>query len=766
MTMTVEVGGYTPGSVYTSEIFRSQRHIDQVILPYLVVTMSRCKYIPLLLAGLILVAILASGCANVPALIPATTPVTTDLKKFNSTAEIEQYIRDSMVTEQGGPYRTYPVTAIQVNGVWGSGGGPLMAGQESAKSSMAIPAPAAAGATDHSLTGSASGDYSTTNIQVAGVDEPDIVKNDARYIYTISGQNLAIVDAYPAENARVIYKTEISDTPKDLFVTGDRLVLFTQGYDSPGYTQEKTVSGNAEIMPRRPMYSNSPVTHMVIYDISNRSGPRVMKDYTIEGDYTDARMIDSLVYMVTREQVYPYYSDQIIVPALREGTTTVVQPDVWHFDYPDQQYTFTTITAIDAGTGNERNAQTYLLGSGNILYVSPDAIYVSYQNYHPVVYPLRGGMEIAKPGPAPVSLVSGSGASGTASPLTVPQDFNSLDEGQRQAIISGLRSGEQDAIRRQEADQTSTVIHKIAIKDGSIRYVAKGEVPGTLKNQFSMDEYNGNLRVATTSSVYTQSGQYTYNNVYVLNDRMERIGSLTHLAEQETIYSTRFIGDRLYMVTYKRIDPFFVIDLSTPSNPEVLGKLKIPGYSDYLHPYDATHIIGIGKETATNDWGGVSTSGVKIALFDVSDVTNPKQLDKVQIGDAGSDSAALTDHHAFLFDRDKNLLVIPVRAVSMVQVNKGDYYNNQPQVWYGAYVFGLTPETGFSLRGTVQHGSGDNGYYYYGSSGSDVKRSLYIGDVLYTMSAKQIKANSLGNINSTIATVPLPGVGDVYYPMV
>ena len=270
--------------------------------------------------------------------------------------------------------------------------------------------------------------------------------------------------------------------------------------------------------------------------------------------------------------------------------------------------------------------------------------------------------------------------------------------------------------------------------------------------------------MATTSSVYTNSGQYTYNNVYVLNDQMERIGALTHLAEQETIYSTRFIGDRLYMVTFKRIDPFFVIDLSTPSKPKVLGKLKIPGYSDYLHPYDATHIIGIGKETATNDWGGVSTSGVKIALFDVSDVENPKQLDKVQIGDAGSDSAALTDHHAFLFDRNKNLLVIPIRAVSMTQVTKGDYYNNQPQAWYGAYVFGLTPETGFTLKGTIQHGSGDNGYYYYGSSGSDVKRSLYIGDVLYTMSSKQIKANSLDNINTTISTIPLPGTGDVYYP--
>ena len=728
--------------------------------------MSLRKYIPLLFATLILVAILASGCTSVPALTPVTTPVTTDLKKFNSTAEIEQYIRSSMATDHEGVSRAYPVTAM-VSGSDLVSGGLGQTGQESLKSNIAIPVPAAAGATDYSTVSPGAGDYSHTNIQVEGVDEPDIVKNDARYIYTISGQTLTIVDAYPAENAKVVSKTEIPDTPKDLFVTGDRLVLFTVGWESPVNPEEKTAAATADIMPRRPVYSNSPVTHAVIYDIGDRSNPKVMKDYTIEGDYTDARMIGSLVYMVTREQIYPYYYDQIVVPTLREGTKTVVQPDVWYFDNPDPQYTFTTITALDAGTGTEKNAQTYLLGSGNLLYVSPEAMYVSYQKYHPVVYPVSRGIDdIAKPLPASISLISGSGTSGAVASVSVPQDFNAMNEEQRQVIISSLRSGEEDAIRRQEADQTSTVINKIAIKDGTIQYVAKGEVPGTLKDQFAMDEYNNNLRVATTSSVYTQSGQYTYNNVYVLNGQMEKIGALTHIAEQESIYSTRFIGDRLYMVTFKRIDPFFVIDLSSPTNPKVLGKLKIPGYSDYLHPYDATHIIGIGKETTTNDWGGISTSGVKIALFDVTDVTNPKQLDKVQIGDAGSDSAALTDHHAFLFDKNMNLLVIPIRAVSMNQVIKGDYYNNQPQAWYGAYVFGLTPETGFTLKGTVQHGAGDNGYYYYGSSASDVKRSLYIGNVLYTMSSKQIKANSLDNINTTISTIPLPGVGDVYYPMV
>jgi uncharacterized secreted protein with C-terminal beta-propeller domain len=353
-----------------------------------------------------------------------------------------------------------------------------------------------------------------------------------------------------------------------------------------------------------------------------------------------------------------------------------------------------------------------------------------------------------------------SGISKVSAPVLV-EDFNTMSESDKQALIAEMKSGEQEAIRKREIDQSTTIIHKIGINNGAITYLAKGEVSGYLKNQFAMDEFGGNLRVATTSDVWTNRGQYEYNNVFVLDSAMKTIGSLTHIAEQEKIYSTRFIGDHLYMVTFKRIDPFFVIDLSNPSSPKILGKLKIPGYSDYLHPYDKNHIIGIGKETTTNDWGGVSTKGLKLALFDVSDVEHPKQLDKVEIGDSGTDSAALTDHRAFLFDKNKNLLVIPARVVKQIDTS-GKYIGDQQRIWYGAYVFGLTPETGFVLKGTIEHNT-TGGYSWYGSP-FDVKRSLYIGDTLYTLSQKQILANSLTQINKTIATIPLPEGGDVLYP--
>jgi inhibitor of cysteine peptidase len=695
----------------------------------------------ILCASFVLIAVIASGCMSLPA---APTLVSSELKKFNSTAEIEQYLKESIAkSQQDGYYPTFVPTAG-----WSTDSNAVE--RSAQESGIGIAPPGFPQSTE----------YSKTNIQVAGVDEPDIIKNDNRYIYTISGQTLAIIDAYPAEDASIVSKTEIPDTPKDIFVRGDRLVLFSTGTELPG-TGSQPELADSQFAPVPPYYRPySPVTHTMIYDIGDRENPRLLKDYTIEGDYVDARMIGSLVYLITREQIYLYSGDPIFVPALREGTRTVIQPDVWYFDHPESQYTFTTITSLDAANGKEKDAQTYLLGSGTTLYVSEDAIFVSYPRYHPAIYREQ------EVGPGLAVDASGSTGTSFSKMEALPPDFNTLSEEERESILESLRNAEQEAVRRREADQTFTVIHKIGINNGAITYLAKGEVPGTLDNQFSMDEYKGNLRVATTSSVYTpRYGQYTYNNVYVLDRKMATIGSLTHIAEQETIYSTRFIGDRLYMVTFKRIDPFFVIDLSNPQSPKILGKLKIPGYSDYLHPYDATHIIGIGKETTTNDWGGVSTSGIKLALFDVHDVNNPKQLDKVQIGDAGSDSAALTDHHAFLFDRAKNLLVIPIRAVSTAPMIQGGYYKYQPQIWYGAYVFGLTPETGFTLRGTVQHGSGDPGYYYYGSSTSEVKRSLYIGDILYTMSSKQIKANPLADLNTTIATIPLPNVGDILYPV-
>ncbi|MDO9550314.1 MAG: beta-propeller domain-containing protein [Methanoregula sp.] len=697
---------------------------------------------------LIFAAVIAGACMSSTVTAPAG-----DMKKFSSADEIRDYIQNNTQLAQGSDYYG--------NGAWATDrmvAVPAMAVQESSAkgASLSGALPSSGSISSH--------DYSATNVQVAGVDEPDFVKNDARYIYVISGNSLTIVDAYPASSASILSKTDIEETPQEIFINGDRLVLLMTGTSEISETDmqpETGIASKVAMMPRYPYYRSAPVTHAVFYDISDRAHPKLLKDYTIDGDYVTARMIGSTVYLLSRESVYPY-NDRIIVPTVRENSKVIIAPDVYYFDNPERQYDFTTITSFDAQTGATKDAKTYLVGSGNIVYVSPDAMYVSYQKYHNI-YPVRGMVEPA------MGVMQGSGvSSGSAAPVsvsTIMDDFNTMNEVDKQAAIAEMKSGEQEAIQKREIAQSTTVIHKIGINNGAISYIAKGEVPGYLKNQFAMDEYDGNLRVATTSDVWTTRGQYEYNNVFVLDSAMKTIGSLTHIAEQEQIYSTRFIGDRLYMVTFKRVDPFFVIDLSTPTSPKILGKLKIPGYSDYLHPYDKNLIIGIGKETGTNDWGGVSTQGLKLALFDVSDVEHPRQVGKVEIGDAGSDSAALSDHKAFLFDKAKNLLVIPARVVKQDAGQGSKIGGDQSQVWYGAYVFGVNPDTGFVLRGTVEHGTGGGGYYYYGSSRDEVKRSLYIGDTLYTLSPGKILANPLSQINTTVSTIHLDGKDEILYPV-
>ena len=293
-----------------------------------------------------------------------------------------------------------------------------------------------------------------------------------------------------------------------------------------------------------------------------------------------------------------------------------------------------------------------------------------------------------------------------------------------------------------------TIIHKISIDNGKIEYKIQGYAPGNVLNQFSMDEYNGYFRIATTTSGYGTAE--SKNHVYVLDSELNIVGKLEDLASGERIYSARFIGNKAYMVTFRQIDPLFVIDLENPTNPNVLGYLKIPGVSDYLHPYDENHIIGVGRD-ATEEGRML---GMKLSLFDVTDVENPTEISKYIIGERGTSSEALNDHKAFLFSRAKNLLVIPV------QLAEGGKYN----IFQGAYVFSLDIENGFDLKGTVTHRNQTAEEKYYYDYGATIRRSLYIADVLYTISQKMVKMNSLDDM-SEINKVDLPTTKSIQFIM-
>ena len=299
----------------------------------------------------------------------------------------------------------------------------------------------------------------------------------------------------------------------------------------------------------------------------------------------------------------------------------------------------------------------------------------------------------------------------------------------------------------------STNFYKFNLERDNVKFLNKGNVPGRILNQFSMDEYDNHFRVATTKGWTWDETVPSSNNVYVLDSDMNMTGKIEGIAPGEEIFSVRFMGKRAYLVTFKKIDPFFVIDVGDPAFPKVLGKLKIPGFSDYLHPYDENHIIGFGKDTedATEqqmaDWSQDFAwyQGIKVALFDVTDVANPKEMYKVVIGDRGSDSPLLYDHKALLFDKATGLLSFPVTVAEIKDKTAAyDPSTYGDIVFQGAYVYNLSLTDGFKLWGTISHYDANevanqSGYYWYGEK--DIQRVLYIGDYLYTVSRGMVKAN-------------------------
>lgn len=271
------------------------------------------------------------------------------------------------------------------------------------------------------------------------------------------------------------------------------------------------------------------------------------------------------------------------------------------------------------------------------------------------------------------------------------------------------------------SDKTS--LYRVHIEDNTITPQAQGEVPGRILNQFSMDEYNNYFRTATQTS----TNSTPRSNLFVLDMNLSIVGELLDIEVGESLDSARFINTRCYLSTsVVRIDPFFVVDMENVSAPQILGYLKIPGFTRYLHPYDENHLIGVGRD---------ETNNVKVTLFDVSNVSAPKNISEYRFQADWSDTPVLTDHKAFLFDYSKDLLAFPVS----MNYYSYDYYRMQQ----GLMVFKITLDEGLVLKGNVTHlepetGTGDYNHF--------VKRAVYIENVLYTISDAKIKMNSLQDL--------------------
>lgn len=587
------------------------------------------------------------------------------------------------------------------------------------KSSPETAAPAAADGVQAAGEG---GDFSSTNLQVAGVDEADLVKTDGQYIYQISGSRILMIKAQPAESMEVVSTLEFESTgftPSEMYIDDTRLVVVGASYRSepvnPAWPRIYSPPQNQIYPPVR----TEPITRAVFFDIKDKSQIRKIRELDLDGSYLSSRKVGSSFYLLCNKYL-DYYNIQQktgLTPQYRDsvqGDAYLEQrlEDIRYF--PDcVSPNYLIAAALDLNKPAEpADIHTYL-GSGDQVYASQQNLYVAV---HRNDYPLR-----------------------------------SLAEG---------------GVSYQPADNT-TKIYRFALQPGQIQYNGAGKVPGRILNQFSMDESAGFFRIATTSGEIWRSDQYTSsNNVYTLDQNLQIAGRLENIAPGEKIYSTRFIGGRAYMVTFKQVDPFFVLDLQDPRNPKVLGKLKIPGYSDYLHPYDENHIIGFGKDTIeTKPWGEQSVAfyqGMKIAIFDVTDVTQPVEMSRTLIGDRGTDSELLHNHKALLFSADRNLLAFPVTVMEVRDDGYARPGSTFPAygsfAYQGVYVYRIDLLSGLQYRGRITHltpeaylKAGDVWY----DNNLNIRRALYIGDILYTLSDAQVRAHRLADLTE-VKTLQLP----------
>ena len=602
------------------------------------------------------------------------------LEKFNSYAELKSFLQENTQQNTEG---------------FGIGGAEVVraAGSDAVQTFS-----------ESSAAGGSAGSYSQTNIQVTGVDEPDVVKNDGKYIYQIVQNNkVVIVDAFPASEMKIVSELEFDNNVVGLFVYDDKLIVLEAfhgyyGYGAPELATGAVVSDSVVA----PVQQTQPEVNVHVYDLTDIENPDLENIFVSKGNYYTARMINGVVYVVSN---YYANAENPVIPVFASdaGVREIAVSDIYYPVIGDSSFLFTSVLGVDVSE-LEFSGNVFLTGNSGVSYVSRDALYLTHYKYfdyeqfqedmiREVYLPLLPGDVRAEVG----EIIDRDGQLYTKTQdleQAYAKHFNILNADEKQAFQEEFQDSMKDFVYLWSKKYQKTAIHKIELDGMDISYAGSGEVPGYLLNQFSLDENDGYLRVATTTGElwfggFGSAGRTTSgNNLYVLNEDLEIVGSVEDLAAGERIYSARFVGDKAYMVTFRQVDPLYVIDLSDEEDPMVLGYLKVTGFSNYLQPYDDGHLIGIGHEATLEG----RQQGLKISLFDVSDFENPVEVDKYVFEGGWSSSEAEYEHKAVLFDKEKNLLVIPV------SVNNYDYRD----YWQGAYVFDVDTE-GIGLRGKIDH---------------------------------------------------------------
>ena len=650
--------------------------------------------------------LLATAC-SVGGATPTTRPTASETRQPMVNAALASH---SLVQfDQCGAFLDYVIEhAVDLVGPYGFdfGGGywPAVAERdfflEDGAAEFSAPETTTANAASGGIARTAD-EFSTTNLQEVGVDEPDIVKTDGRRIVALSQGTLYLVDV-TGDAPRVIGETALNDfAVRDLFLAGDRVYAIGGGYGGGPMPFERGIAPEG-------MYYPSPTSQMV--EIAIDSGdPEVVRSLVFDGSYISARMVEDAIRVIISSTPHgfvwatpegnglkaereateknrdivrnsdidnwvPYYVEfDAAGNAVDEGN--LVECDRAYAPNEFAGLNMVTVMTVDASAGLEVEDATGLLATGETVYASQENLYVATQRWI---------------------------------------DWNRL-------------TTEDAAIR--EIETATTAIHMFDISNPErTSYEASGEVKGYLLNQFAMSEHEGHLRVASTTQPEWGGDFESESMVTVLGvegNELVAVGQVDGLGEGERIYSVRFIGDVGYVVTFRQVDPLYTVDLSDPTDPTVEGELKIQGYSAYLHPISDDLILGVGQD-ATNQ-GRIL--GTQVSLFDVSDLSDPKRIAQFTL-DEGTNSEAEYDHRAFLHWPQTGLTMLPVQSWSWEEKS------GKEEVFFGA--IGLeVGEDGIELINRVNHpgGKSDNGSWDWLAQ---INRAIVIGDDVYTVSQKGI----------------------------
>ncbi len=561
----------------------------------------------------------------------------------------------------------------------------------------------------------AADDFSETNIQEEGVDEADIIKNDGSHIFLLKGKTVRIISAIPTDTMKEVARISLDEEkilPREMFLDGDRLTLIGEKNGMTVSPYEDVI--RTTIMPDMPYYSGATEVVTLVYDVSDRENPKKLRTVAVEGEYVSSRRIDEMVYVVVnkgwnafRGGPEPIPLDDLL-PAFSDSThpdeVTVAGCDEVRY-IPNFQYqNYLIVASVNTRDASEKAKREVVLGGGNQVYASQKNLYVTNSSWDEIFWE-RGN-------------------------------------------DSGWENTE------------GTDIYKFSLSNGDIAFDGKGRVRGRLLNQFSMSEYNDYFRVATQVG-QAWGSHLSESMVTILDSNLKQTGVIDGIAPGENLKSARFMGKRAFLITFKTVDPLFVIDL-TPTAPKILGKLKIPGWSDYLQPFGEKYLIGFGKEVdesidadkVHSDSAVYYTAvlGMKLSLFDVSDLANPREIQKEVIGSRGTTSEVLTNHKALLFDEKKGILGFPVTITENKNNKTGDEADIET-VFSGARVYDVSVKDGFTLRGEVSHYDADDdsflksGEYFYGDADKNIQRIIYIGKNFFSISPNIISALSWDDLS-------------------